>query len=569
MSSVRSLPRSMAWHIFRKDCGLLWPLALAGAGGQALVSLINHRSLPYVEHDGFIAVAILLTLGIAFSISLLIVLAVQQDAIPGATQDWLVRPIRRGDLLLAKLLVLALLVHAPFVAINTVRSMSYGFPLGQSLGAALHSALELALVYSLPLMTIAALTRSVTEAILTALALALGVTLARMVVLALLSAFTHVFHFSHSADGTGVAWVWELLSHALLTLLLAAVLLRQYFRRDTPKSRVLLAGGLLLVALTPDLPWRPAFAIQQGLAANPDAGQAVALAFDPTPGPLPAPNAAAVPLDPQRLIRDAENKEKKKKKAADDKDITTILLPLRLSGLPAGSILHADHTAVRLVGTDGSTLYRGSGHIFDAPAQLAGDAPARLRQSLRIPAKTFHLVADQVVRLEVDYALTLLRPHTLAPFAALDGDRILPEAGHCATRIDDAGTAVEVNCIAVGQIPPCRSMVLELKNGARRNPETFSCELDYEPAGLSVSVDPLDDSETKLPFRDASGAAHYPVDQAQLPDAQVVVSVYEAEAHFFRHIVIPQFRLRDWQSAAPAARDKAGAAAPPADAGQP
>ncbi len=574
MSSVRSLPRSMAWHIFRKDCRLLWPLALAGAGGQALVSLINHRSPPYVEHDGFIAVAILLTLGIAFSISLLIVLAVQQDAIPGATQDWLVRPIRRGDLLLAKLLVAALLIHAPFVAINTLRGMSYGFSLGQSLGAALHSTLELALVYSLPLMTIAALTRSVTEAILTALALALGVALARMAALALLSAFTRAFHFSHSADGTGEAWVWELLSHALLMLLLAAVLARQYFRRDTPKSRVLLAGGLLLAALTPDLPWRPAFAIQQGLAANADAGRAVALAFDPTPAPLPTADAAAVPLDPQRLIRDTENREKKagekkKKKAADDKDITTILLPLRLSGLPGGSILHADHTAVRLIGADGRTLYRGSGHIFDAPAPLAGDAPTRLRQSLRIPAKTFHQAADQAVRLEVDYALTLLRPHTLAPLAALDGDRILPEAGHCATRIDDAGTAVEVNCIAVGQIPPCRSMVLELGNGARRNPETFSCELDYQPASLRVSVDPLDDSETTLPFRDASGAAHYPVDQAQLPDAQVVISVYEPEDHFSRHLVIPQFRLRDWQAAAPAAGDKAGATAPPADADQP
>jgi hypothetical protein len=34
--------------------------------------------------------------------ALLIVTVVQQDAIPGLTQDWLVRPIRRRDLLLSK-----------------------------------------------------------------------------------------------------------------------------------------------------------------------------------------------------------------------------------------------------------------------------------------------------------------------------------------------------------------------------------------------------------------------------------------------------------------------------------
>ncbi|MDB5975297.1 MAG: hypothetical protein JWR07_2057 [Nevskia sp.] len=564
---------AMAWHIFRKDRRLLWPLAVAGAGGQVLVSWINHRSPPYVDQHGFMALAILLTLGIAVSISLLIVLMVQQDTIPGASQDWLVRPIRRGDLLLAKLLGVLLLVHAPFVVINTVRGLSYGLPLGQSLGAALHSTLELALVYSLPLMCVAALTRSVTEAVLSAVGLALGVTFARMAVLALFAASTHVLHFSHSADGTGVAWVWVLLSRILLLLVLAAVLARQYFRRDTQRSRVLFAGGLLLVALAPDLPWQPAFAIQRGLAAHPDAAQALVLAFDAESGALSPAQAAAIPVDPQRLVRGAQ---KKKDKKPADQDTIAILLPLRLSGLPAGTVLHADRTTVRLVGADGSTVYRGNGstvyrgngHLFDVAAPVGGDTSARLRQGLPIPAKIFHAAADQPLRLEVDYALTLLRPRALPPLAALDGDRILPEAGHCATRIDDSGNAVEVNCIAVGQIPSCMSMVLEFKDGTH-NPEEFSCALNYQPAGLRVSVDPLDDFTTRLPFKDASGAVRYPIDQAQLPGAQVVISVYEPQAHFSRRIVVPQFHLRDWQAAAPAASDKAGAAAPPADTDQP
>ncbi|MFI4981978.1 MAG: hypothetical protein ACHQIO_16655, partial [Nevskiales bacterium] len=287
---------AMAWHIFRKDCRLLWPLAAAGAGGQILVSWINHRPPPYVEQHGFLGLAILLTVGLAVCISLLIVLTVQQDAIPGASQDWLVRPIRRGDLLLAKLLGVLLLVHAPFVAINTVRGLSYGLPLGQSLGATLHSALLLVLIYSLPLMCVAALTRSVTEAVLSAVGLALGIAFARMALLVLWSGFAH---FPRSAEGTGVVWVWDFLSHILLLLVLAAVLLWQYFRRDTPRARVLFAGGLLLVVLVPDLPWRPAFAVQQGLAPHPDAAQALTLAFDAESGSLPPAQAAAIPVDPQ------------------------------------------------------------------------------------------------------------------------------------------------------------------------------------------------------------------------------------------------------------------------------
>lgn len=559
-----SLPSlAMAWHIFRKDCRLLWPLVAAGAGGQILVSWINHRSPPYVEQHDFMGLAILLTLGIAVSISLLIVLLVQQDAIPGANQDWLVRPIRRGDLLLAKLLGVLLLVHAPFVVINTVRGLSYGLPLGQSLGAALHSTLELALIYSLPLMCVAALTRSVTEAVLSAVGLALSIAFARIALLVLLSSATH---FPRSAEGTGALWVWGLLSHVLLLLVLATVLVRQYFRRDTPRARLLFAGGLLLVVLAPDLPWRPAFAVQQGLAPHQDAARALALTFDAESSSLPPAQAAAIPVDPQRLVRNAQ---KKKDKKPADKDTISILLPLQFSGLPAGTVLHADRTTVRLVGADGSTLYSGSAHPFDASAPVDGDASARLRQILSIPAKIFHAAADQPLHLEADYALTLLRPRALQPLAALDGDRILPEAGHCATRIDDSGSAVEVNCIAVGQIPSCLSTVLELKDGARRNPEVFSCVPDYQPAGLRVSVDPLDDSTIRLPFKDASGATQYPVDQAQLPEAQVVVSVYQAEAHVSRRIVVPQFRLRDWQAAVPAASDKAGAAAPPADTDQP
>ena len=48
--------------------------------------------------------------------SFLIVAIVQQDAIPGVRQDWLVRPIRRRDLFLAKMLGVLLMALLPIFA---------------------------------------------------------------------------------------------------------------------------------------------------------------------------------------------------------------------------------------------------------------------------------------------------------------------------------------------------------------------------------------------------------------------------------------------------------------------
>jgi len=53
---------------------------------------------------------------------------------------------------------------------------------------------------------------------------------------------------------------------------------------------------------------------------------------------------------------------------------------------------------------------------------------------------------------------------------------------------------------------------------------------------------------TNLPFRDASGLAKFPVDGPQLPQSRVVIRVYEPESHFTRALVIPQLKLKDWET---------------------
>jgi len=576
MSTNPAPSRAMAWHIFRKDWKLLWPLGIASIAGQVLLAALRHYSEPFSASEGLQATCALVTLGLVIAMVLLIVLAVQQEAIPGVDQDWLVRPIRRRDLLLAKVLMLLLLIHGPIVAANLLRGFADGFAFTPILHAALLSSYACALVFSLPVMAIAVLTRSVTEAILSALAVFFSLLLVRLLVLAILYPFTHTFDFDHVTDDTGVAWIWQSLSMVVLLLVTVAVVLLQYFRRNTRQARLLFIGGFLVFMFTPDLPWRPAFAIQQWFSANPDAARSISIAFDPA---RHATDAAAAHADFQLLTEDgeekqqkkAENRKKHKNKSADGEDAPAILLPLRFSGLPAGLVLHVDHTALRLVDAVGNTLYRGTGHVFDLPFPGNGDGSALPYQTLQIPAEVVQQAADQTLRLELEYSLTLLRPHALPALPALSREQRQSEAGYCASRIDDGGAALEVSCRAAGNVPPCISMVLEQAAGARRNPEKFDCALEYTPAPLQFSVDPFEHSDTELPLHDPSGAVHYPIDKTQLRDAQILISVYQPEAHFSRQLVIPQFRLRDWQATAPSTDGGSDAAdaTPPAGTSQP
>jgi len=555
MSENSSQAAAMPWHIFKKDCRLLWPLALVGAASEVLLAVLRYQSDP---SHGQEALSLVLTLCLVIAIVLVIVLAVQQDAIPGVNQDWLVRPIKRRDLLLAKLLVVALLIHGPMVVSNLAQGLAEGFSLGSTLRETLLSTFEVALVFTLPVMAVAAMTKSLTEALIGSLAIVLGPILTYLLI-------ARALHLSHPVEGSGVAWVWRSLSHLLLLLVTATVLLQQYFRRSTRSSRVLFAAGLLLFMLTPGLPWRPAFAIQRWLSAKPEADHPISIEFDPAAGTQSADASVGQP-NQQIFVKKSDEKEKK---TAGSKDTTPTFLPLRILGLPRGLSLHADRSVIRLVDADGDILYRGTGHIFDLLAPGGSDGQALLRQTIEIPASTYRRVADQTVQLEVDYSLTLLRSHSLPPLSALNGHRDLSGVGHCTSKMNHDGTAIVVTCRAAGELPACMSMALEQTASSRRNPEKFDCELNYQPTPLRFYEDPIDHAETKLPFGDAAGAALFPVGPAQLRDAQVVLSVYEPEDHFSRRIVVPNFRLRDWEVAPSPASDRAPDGAPPVTSVQP
>ncbi|MBS0418462.1 MAG: hypothetical protein JSR66_12170 [Proteobacteria bacterium] len=494
------MSRGLAWHIFRKDWRLMWPLAVATALLQVVVMAVIHHSEPFPMSESKSVVAALLTLALAVTMTLLIVLTVQQEAIPSVNQDWLSRPVARRDLLIGKLLTVVLLVHGPIVLMDILQGLSEGFAPGPVLHATVVSNFEIALFYSLPVLAAAAMTRTVVEAIILGLVALLILVLVGSVV-------------SASTGATGLKWIWRAVSHAELLLVTVAVLCWQYLHRSreaTQQTRAVFAAGLVLFMLIPALPWGPAFALQRAWSGKPQVSRSISVAVQP----------GAAFQDRQILAA--------KSIGPPGRNSVRIALPLRFSGVPAGALLHADRTTIRLVRGDGTVAYRGIGHVFDLPP--GGDGS--VQHWVDIPANVYAREAEQPLRLELEYFATLLRG-TIVSSAPLEPALRVPGFGWCAARTIDKGSRVEIGCREIGALPFCVSMAVG------HDPEHFECELNYEPVPLRFSTDPMDHMEVMLPADEWRAGA------------EVVVRAYEPEDHFSREVVLPQVRLKDWRPAAP------------------
>ena len=75
-----SLPNAMAWQIFKKDWKLLWPLAIASMAGGVIIDVLMYRFHHSGGGHGLEALVGLIALGVVIALTLLIVLAIHQEA---------------------------------------------------------------------------------------------------------------------------------------------------------------------------------------------------------------------------------------------------------------------------------------------------------------------------------------------------------------------------------------------------------------------------------------------------------------------------------------------------------
>jgi hypothetical protein len=460
-------------------------LRLGHFGDSSLTSLMNFLFIVAFLGSGF-----------------LIVEVVHLDPLPEARQDWLVRPVNRRDLLLAKLLFVVAAVQSPSLAADLMQCLANGFPLRESFAASFSRSVYLFVSLSVPLLALASLTRGILETIAGALAAFAGVTM--FVVLADSSTGYNV------SLSTGVAWTGESACVAIALLGANATLGLQFFRRKTTPAIWLAATVALACLLTGFMPWQIAFAIQQRRTPHPGAGDSVAITFG---------RAGRISLDGQ---------ETRGRYSGD----VSMYLPLRVDGLPDDAVLKADRCEARLIAADGRVSSLGQG----TKLEVRNGGQQRAGHTINIAGALYSRFRKQPVRLEIDYSLTLFRRSASYALPALNGDLRTPAAGWCMTRVNESGTTVYATAF------------LEHVPSGRRNSERTFGHPDYAPYFGQYLADAISRFGTDLPFHDPSELARYPVDAAQLRESQVVLRVYQPWDHFTRTVVIPDIRRQDWES---------------------
>lgn len=509
----------MVWHIFRKDWNLVWKLFLAVAAIEFLPAIIRVK-LGFFGEDPTLEY-LLAPLGyiVILASALMTIAVVQQDSIPSVREDWLTRPVPRGDLLSAKLFFAVVLVQVTVFAADIFLGIATGFPLGPALSAALAHNLYWVLVVTLPAFMLASITRNITEAIVAGVLGFCGVS----AILILAVARGGQEAYIRDTLKVGEAWVARYCSHLLVLLGACAVLGLQYFRRKSTAVRWLAGGGLLLfVAVQQFLPWKVMFAVERQMSQNPAADRSLALDFNPNIGRYQDPSAIG----------------------ASDETKPAAYLPIRVDGLQKDAVLHADKSELRIIDSSGHVVYRGEGENWDF--RQIDESKTTVYQILALPGPLYERFKGKPLRLEFDYSLTLFRANPTYAVPAFHGDLRTPGLGICETQMNETGTAVELRCKQAGNSSQCQSAFLEDTTTGQRNPEMYICEPDYSPSLERADKTPLSGYGLNLPFRDPAGLTHYPVQGPQLPRSNVMVTLYEPEDHFVRHLTISSVRLAEW-----------------------
>jgi hypothetical protein len=530
----------MIWHIFKKDLKILWPFAL-------LVAVFHSATLALAVMGGITgnpqnpAVTLLRNLVFAGPLAsgLLIAAAVHLDAIPGLRQDWLVRPIRRRDLMLAKLLFAALAVQSPILIVNAAAFLIGGFsPLSSLNNAAQHSLLQM-LAINVPFVALASITRNLLELVSGAFALGC-IYVIPVVLLTPGGAVIDVEPVIRS----GLGWTLYLSAAFIAFVGAALVLWFQYFSRRTKRSWVLAGCVTVCFILAWALPWRFVFSMQRLLQKDPVSSQAITLKFDPEAGRFHTPSGGVTAEDARDILL-RENRP--------DLAVTIpVYLPVSVAGLPPDSAIQMDHAEVRIT---------ANGRVEELPQQpwnvlREGTATASniIYPVIPIPTTIYDRIKDQPVRVEIDNWLTLVRVATTQALPALGGAQESADGGRCQTSVNDQQTAVQYICSG-GAPLPCFHSFLEHLPSNERNPDRFACGPYASFAGELESLRTLFPARlmpsiVNLPFRDSIGVAHFPIDGPKLRDSRAVLQLYRAQDHFMRTLVIPAVRLADWEAGA-------------------
>jgi len=524
-------------HILKKDWKLLWPMVALVAAIQIGFEWVVYRS--EIFEDDPAAKVLLHPLNLAWFISIAALAAavVHQDPVPGVDQDWLIRPLTRTQLLLAKLTFLALTVCVPMFGLNLAHALLMEMPVASSVLPVLSKELFVFACFIVPVAALASSTRNMTELI------AFG---AALLVIFASSLSLTAFFFGPSwcpTCGTGMSWLQHALQHAGILLGAGAILALQYYGRRTAEARGLAVIGVVALVFV-QLSWPSAFAIEEWLTRPGGAAAAVTLELGRDPSSQDWESTGGRAPSRQLLLRGQVDQtlEYLRRRAHLGEAPVTLDLPVRTDGVSPDELILVDRSQVYVFGADRRLSYRGA-NAGVSPGLLTsspGDATASaglISQPIDIPAKVYRQAAATAMRLQIDYWLTLVKVRAEHKIAALDGELRSSDMGLCATTHDR--NVVSVRCTTIAQTPFCYSATLYGSDG-RHNPEIIKCNPDYRRHWPTLS-NALNVYAVDLPLHDRYGDTHYAIDASELGSAYVLLKLYGERDHFKRTLTVPVF----------------------------
>jgi hypothetical protein len=535
----------MMRHIIRKDWKLLWPLVLLVALLQFLLGWLSFRWGFFGED--LAARALYPALGGAWYVGIvaLIVAVVHQDAVPGISQDWLIRPLARRDLLCAKLLFIIATISVPMLIMDLVDANAAGFSLTESLGHTAFKEIYVLVTLLVPLLALASVTENWPQV------LAGSVILLVLYSFCLIGASLAFGPGRCPTCGTGMKWIQSIIDHFAVLIGAVAILRLQYFRRRTLLSRGIIVVGVVLFALV-QLPWAPAFAIEQRL--SPDAPDAVSVdtSFDAaanaaTMGPeRSVPTAGAGRVARQLLNGNTDAAATYlNRRAHPENQPLAFELPLRITGVPKDAILIVDRSEVQLRSEDDRVLYDGVNPTDTAGLTIgSGDAPSH--QTIELPAGLYRTWAQRPVHLQIRYWFTLFRKAQTYTMAATSGELTAGELGRCQSQLKGDLSEINLRCRQQGLGPTCYTVTLEAPDG-KRDPGNPDCSPNYRPFTALWSA-PMTFYGIDLQVHDPTGFVQYPIAPSLFADSRLLVTTYHARGHFVNTATTPPLRLANWNA---------------------
>jgi len=514
----------MIWHILKKDWKLMWRATIAVAALQLAFAIIQLKSElgrgnPVIQQFG----TLLMMLWLIASV-ILVVMLVQQDTIPGAKQDWLTRPIRRRDVVVAKIVFATLALQGATIAGDVVQGLGSGFPLGQTFDAALSRAAIGFIAITLPAVALGALTQSIAEAMVMSVALIGGAFLFTVMAIAI-AGDTHQFD---PTNMTGVEWIPNLVRYVLILAGGLFVVTWQYRTRQTLRGRIGVAVISLVVLCSQVIPWTPVFAVEKGLSAQPGAASPVSMAWRGDEQGKTPNRAITPPADAKEASSEGPR----------------LILPLTINGLPSDAVLKEDKSQVTLLDASGRRLYHGDGDDLEIRHEDGASGADLFDHPVKIPARLVQEHGNTPIQIRATYSMTLFTLRNVYTMKALNDDQMLAGWGRCRTKVDGAYAAIEMVCLQMGKGPTCATVFLEDPRAGSRNKVNTACYPNYSPYLERPIPDATSHFRLILPYRDPAGFSKFPVDASKLAQAHIRIRVYEPIDHITRVIYSPLLAMK-------------------------